>query len=78
MNEFEYLRKLGDEVERLRQLEALLPEICQLIDACRTDWIARDCWSAWDQSVRDRITAYNLLKRSQVQGGLSTNNEEMK
>jgi hypothetical protein len=41
-------------------LDALLPEICQLIDSCKTDWEGQGCWSAWDQSVRDRITAYNL------------------
>lgn len=43
-------------------LDALLPEICQLIDACKTDWQAQGCWSEWVQSVRDRITAYNLAR----------------
>lgn len=43
-------------------LDSLLPEICQLIDACRMDWQQQGCWSEWDQSVRDRITAYNLAR----------------
>lgn len=43
-------------------LDALLPEICNLIDGCKLDWQAQGCWSEWDQSVRDRITAYNLAR----------------
>ena len=45
-------------------LDALLPEICQLIDGCKLDWEAQGCWSEWDQSVRDRISAYNSRGRS--------------
>jgi hypothetical protein len=43
-------------------LDALLPEICQLLDTCREDFMQRGLWTEWDQSVRDRITAYNLSK----------------
>lgn len=44
-------------------LDALPPEICQLLDTCREDFKQRGLWTEWDQSVRDRITAYNLSKR---------------
>jgi hypothetical protein len=43
-------------------LDVLLPEICQLLDTCREDFMQRGLWTEWDQSVRDRITAYNLAK----------------
>jgi hypothetical protein len=46
----------------LHPLDALLPEICQLLDTAREDFKLRGLWSEWDQSVRDRITAYNLSK----------------
>jgi hypothetical protein len=43
-------------------LDLLLPEICQLLDTCGEDFKLRGLWTEWDQSVRDRITAYNLNK----------------
>lgn len=43
-------------------LDSLLPEICQLLDTAREDFKLRGLWTEWDQSVRDRITAYNLSK----------------
>lgn len=48
-------------------LDALLPEICQLLDTAREDFKARGLWTEWDQSVRDRITAYNLSRTPGVQ-----------
>lgn len=45
-------------------LDALLPDICQLLDTCREDFMQRGIWTEWDQSVRDRITAYNLRRAS--------------
>ncbi len=58
-------QKRGEEIQR-HPLDALLPEICQLIDACKADWQRQGCWSEWDQSVRDRITAYNLSRATGV------------
>lgn len=43
-------------------LDELLPEICQLIDAVKAEWSRQGCWSQWDQSVRDRIAAYNIQR----------------
>ena len=51
-----------DEIERLRTLDVLVPEICQLIDGCKQDWQPQGCWSEWDQSVRDRLSAYSIQK----------------
>jgi hypothetical protein len=45
------------------ELDTLIPELCQLIDSCKQDWQTQGCWSEWDQSVRDRITAYNLRRK---------------
>lgn len=43
-------------------LDDLLPEICRLLDTCKADFERRGLWTEWDQSVRDRIAAYNLAK----------------
>jgi hypothetical protein len=48
----------------MHPLDMLLPEICQLIDAVKVEWSQQGCWSEWDQSVRDRITAYNISRNA--------------
>lgn len=50
-------------------LDALMPEICQLIDAVKIEWQQQGCWSEWDQSVRDRIAAYNIAKMKGASAG---------
>lgn len=45
-------------------LDALLPEVCQLIDAVKVEWKQQGCWSDWDESVRERISAYHIGKLS--------------
>lgn len=54
------VNRLQETEQCLAQLEALLPDICQLLDTAREDFMHRGLWTEWDQSVRDRITAYNL------------------
>lgn len=54
--------EIEEKESRLDELERLLPDICQLIDAVRQDGISEGWWTEWDQSVRDRITAYNLRR----------------
>jgi hypothetical protein len=51
--------------KRLQYLEALLPDVAQLIDSVKQDWGHQGCWSEWDQSVRDRIGDYNLYRMGQ-------------
>lgn len=43
-------------------LDAMLPDICMLLDTIKMEWTKQGAWSEWDQSVRDRITAYHLAK----------------
>lgn len=40
-------------------LDAMLPDICQLIDSVKAEWQSQGCWSERDQSVRQRIADYN-------------------
>lgn len=43
---------------------SLLTDITQILDVVRQEWSAENSWSEWDQSVRDRITAFLLNDRS--------------
>ncbi len=56
------VERLENIVLRTAELEAMLPDICQLIDAVKMEWSQQGCWSEWDQSVRDGITEYNLKR----------------
>ena len=41
--------------------EDLMDLLCccaQLIDSVKMEWQAANCWSEWDQSVRDGITLH--------------------
>jgi len=38
-------------------------DACQLLDSVKADWSKSGEWSAWDQSVRDRLSA--MLAKSQ-------------
>jgi hypothetical protein len=57
----------AEEIERLQALELAVPDICQLLDACKMDWQAQGCWSQWDQSVRDKLTLFNMNKLDKEQ-----------
>ena len=37
-------------------LEDVLCNACQLLDAVRADWQREGCWSEWDQAVRDGLS----------------------
>jgi hypothetical protein len=63
--DFEALIRL---IDARHPLDVLLPEICQLLDTARDDFMQRGLWTDWDQSVRDRITAYNLKRLSHRHG----------
>lgn len=39
---------------------AALIDACQLLDSVKMDWSKSGEWSAWDQSVRDRLSAMNV------------------
>lgn len=39
-------------------LAQLLNDCASIIDVVKQEWAAESCWSEWDQSVRDRITAH--------------------
>lgn len=49
-------QEVAAERERRRELEAIVVDVCAILDGWRSD----PSWTEWDQSVRDRLAAYNL------------------
>jgi len=36
----------------------ILTDCCQILDVVRQEWGKENCWSSWDQSVRDAATEW--------------------
>lgn len=46
-------RGLAETVERIKEMQDLGPELCQLLDGWHADGTA---WSEWDESIRQRLS----------------------
>jgi len=40
------------------QAQSILTNCCQLLDSVKSEWAPENCWSDWDQSVRDAASAW--------------------
>lgn len=47
------------------QAQSILTNCCQLLDSIKSEWAPENCWSDWDQSIRDAASTW--LKDSYAQ-----------
>lgn len=68
MSRFDAFRdwpKRGDRSgDPIYQAAGIMTDVCQILNVVKGEWEAEGCWSEWDQSVRDRITAWLLANTS--------------
>ena len=56
----ESLRTVLEPVNPCPEKEAadILTDCCQILDVVKQEWGKENCWSSWDQSVRDAVTEW--------------------
>ena len=58
---------LNRKSHHIREAAIVLTNACQILDVAKGEWAKENCWSDWDQSVRDSITKW-LLGEAAVHG----------